>query len=798
MTLASHAAAGLCLRADLRSRWRGWAAVALLLGVAAGAVAAAAAGARRTDSAADRFAREYRAYDAVVPNVPDPGVALYDADAIERLPMVRAASRIRIGFTTLRGIDAALVTRADDPAHAAVNRPKVIEGRLADPTRVDEVTVSVDLAERADARVGDVVRDLSPEARVDEATIVGIVAYPGELAQEQPAVLALHGTPALHRRLAAATPGVPDGVLVALARGAADVPSFRAAVRALADPGPEQAPIDARADSHRRLVRSNHLQAVALSLLAIVLAIAAAMVVGPLVSRAVASDARNVASRRAVGMTARDELWLVGLRGAVVGAAAVPVAVAVAVLASTLAPTGLARVTEPDPGFYVDGLVLACAAAALVAFAVVVAVVPAAVSRPAPRRAAPRARLAERVAPVLPVPAAMGMRLAARGTPGARAGLFGVGVGFVALVAALGYSASLRHLLAEPELYGWRWDLAATNYGTIPPGALDPGTPEGFRAVRSTPGVASAAVGSMGGYVEIDGHEVGLLALDVVEGDPRDVLPPVVRGRPPVAPGEIALGASTLADLDAEVGDTLDVEYSGVTAPMTVVGTVVLPPFGLGVELDRGALVPNRSSYDLFGVDVETLGDEQGAIGGSIFVRLEPGTDPAPVFDALEDAFGEHAPGYPALYRLDRPEPNDLVNFARVRNLPTVFAAVVGALSGGTLLHVVVTTLRRRRRELATVKALGMTRRQLWASVVVFTSAVVAATVAVSVPTGAVLARLAWSANARALGFVDVFVVRGSVIAAAVAGAFTVAYLLAALPARSVARLHPATALRAE
>jgi hypothetical protein len=44
-------ATGMILRAGLRGRWRAWLALALLLGVFAGAVTAVAAGSRRTDAA---------------------------------------------------------------------------------------------------------------------------------------------------------------------------------------------------------------------------------------------------------------------------------------------------------------------------------------------------------------------------------------------------------------------------------------------------------------------------------------------------------------------------------------------------------------------------------------------------------------------------------------------------------------------------------------------------------------------------------------------------------------------------
>jgi hypothetical protein len=51
---------------ELRARWRGWAALALLVAVAGGAVLAAAAGASRTQSAYPRFLTASKASDLLV------------------------------------------------------------------------------------------------------------------------------------------------------------------------------------------------------------------------------------------------------------------------------------------------------------------------------------------------------------------------------------------------------------------------------------------------------------------------------------------------------------------------------------------------------------------------------------------------------------------------------------------------------------------------------------------------------------------------------------------------------------
>src|SRR5947208_9669179 len=56
----------LRFRAELRRRWRAWLVLAALVGFAGGTVIAAATGARRTDTAYDRFLSSQRAVDVLV------------------------------------------------------------------------------------------------------------------------------------------------------------------------------------------------------------------------------------------------------------------------------------------------------------------------------------------------------------------------------------------------------------------------------------------------------------------------------------------------------------------------------------------------------------------------------------------------------------------------------------------------------------------------------------------------------------------------------------------------------------
>src|SRR5436190_23321849 len=92
-------------RAELRSGWRRAAGLVLLLGLVGGAAIAAAAGARRTDSALTRFNKARRAADVLYLNDgSEPGLHPDEvAHAITRLPVVSAAARARYTYVLGNG-----------------------------------------------------------------------------------------------------------------------------------------------------------------------------------------------------------------------------------------------------------------------------------------------------------------------------------------------------------------------------------------------------------------------------------------------------------------------------------------------------------------------------------------------------------------------------------------------------------------------------------------------------------------------------------------------------------------------
>src|SRR5438309_2303022 len=87
-------------RAELRTRWRAWVSLAVMLGNFGGAVIAIAAGSRRIDTTYPRFLRATRAWDVIVPNftfgAANSSLRPVDLCRIERLPQVQESVRIAL------------------------------------------------------------------------------------------------------------------------------------------------------------------------------------------------------------------------------------------------------------------------------------------------------------------------------------------------------------------------------------------------------------------------------------------------------------------------------------------------------------------------------------------------------------------------------------------------------------------------------------------------------------------------------------------------------------------------------
>src|SRR5947209_14147295 len=140
----------LRIRADLRARWRAWLSLTLIIGIAGGAVIAAAAGARRTDSAYSRFLRSSRAPDALVFESTDPSFASISPEQLAGLPEVAATATL-VAYTATDP-ELGPVASPDGRFGTVMGRHKLLSGRA--PVRPDEIMVSFLVAEARHLHVG--------------------------------------------------------------------------------------------------------------------------------------------------------------------------------------------------------------------------------------------------------------------------------------------------------------------------------------------------------------------------------------------------------------------------------------------------------------------------------------------------------------------------------------------------------------------------------------------------------------------------------------------------------------------
>jgi predicted lysophospholipase L1 biosynthesis ABC-type transport system permease subunit len=223
---------------------------------------------------------------------------------------------------------------------------------------------------------------------------------------------------------------------------------------------------------------------------------------------------------------------------------------------------------------------------------------------------------------------------------------------------------------------------------------------------------------------------------------------------------------------------------------LTVVGRVVLPGLGNYPGGDKtspgdGALV--------------TAGALRALAPAFTFsrnvVRLENGAD----VTAVREQVSEHIGAGPDDFRVRGVQrPADIVDLDRVRSTPLILAAMLGLLGAATIAHALVTTIRRRRRDLAMLKTLGFTRRQVSSAIAWQASTIAVLAVVIGVPLGVALGRAAWSLLATSIGVLSEPAVAWLAVALALPILLVGANIVAAVPAWLAGRTKPAAVLRSE
>jgi hypothetical protein len=303
----------------------------------------------------------------------------------------------------------------------------------------------------------------------------------------------------------------------------------------------------------------------------------------------------------------------------------------------------------------------------------------------------------------------------------------------------------------------------------------------------------------------IDGRVVPALGLQRNRGS---VQPPTTSGQPVSGNGQIELGAVTLRQLGRQIGGTVLVGSRPYRRLLTIVGTVTLPSFGVAVSqhvsLGQGAMLSEQSllaTQGLAGSGPQSPGQLSQAAPSAVAIDLVPGTSAAQrarLVHVITSANPDGTPGGTYQLRLDRARPAAILNSAQMGSQPLALALGLAAAAVLSLALTVLASVRRRRRELALLKTLGMTRRQVRAIVGWQTTLTLAVAIAVGVPLGIAAGRWAWQSFAGSLGMAPDTVVPVLLLAAGCAALIVAGNLLASVPAAIAARTPAAGTLRTE
>ena len=533
-------------RASFRRNWTGLLAITVVFGLVGGLSMFATAGARRTQSAYPRFLRStYPSTMVVDVGALDQG-GRQALDAIAALPQVIQARAYAGFYVAPWGPDGPDLSQnfeaigSLDGRSFDQDRFTALTGRAADPSRAEEVVINEESARRYGYRVGQRV-DFGTVSRADvesgdpppaqprlltHATIVGVGVFIEEVLQDDTdRSPLLMFTPAYTRQAEEFALYAWQGLV--LGRGDRDVPAVEKAAADLFGGGPQIFRLTSIDTFHAE--QAMRPVSLALATFGIIAGVACLLLAGQAVSRHVRAqrDAHDIARSLGAGNGALAVAASLGPAVAVIAGAALAMIVAVA--ASPAMPIGRIKRVEAHSGFDADWTVLGLGAVVLVA--ALTAVLAIAVSRELPRRAGRRraasARTrAGRIAEIGPLPPAMwvGTRFSLTSADRSivRSVIASAAVAVGALVAALTFGASMRHLISHPRLFGWDWDVALVDgagYGNTNPTKTDP-------VLSANPDV-QAWSGAFFGAELINGMEVPLLGMDPASA----VGPPVRSGR---------------------------------------------------------------------------------------------------------------------------------------------------------------------------------------------------------------------------------------------------------------------------
>ncbi len=844
-------------RTTFRRRKSGYLAIVLLIGLVGGLAMAAVAAARRTQSSFPTFLASTSPSDLTIVVFPPGNVTLgnaggYSASLTRTIRGLHDVKRVEgwvepfglalgsKGVPETNTLSNLTAVGSVDGLSFNMDRPGVVGGRMADPTRTNEFVTTPAGAQLQHWHVGQVVPfgfyteaqlaarnfatgGVAPTIRV-EAKLVGLVEFSDGVVQDEVdryPTFALF-TPALTDTLVARGMTFATYYGIQTAHGSRDVAAVERAFQQVIPPG---ATIQDHITSlvSAKSERAIKPESIALGVFGVIAALVALAIGGQAIARQLRANQTDLEVLRALGAgpVATMGDGLVGVFASVVLGALLAAAVAIAL--SPIGPIGPVQPIYPTPGIALDWTVLGVGVPVLIGVLSALSVVLAYRSVPnrladrrtrAPARQHVLAGAAARVG--LPPPAVAGIRFAlepgdARGAVPVRSALFGTALAVVVVVATLTFGSGLSTLVAHPALYGWNWTYAlfSETGPDVPPQAV--------ALLEHNPEVAAYSEASLA-----DPEINGQIVPSIFERANAPVVPPILTGHAPQANNQIILGAATMKQLGVHVGGTVTATYgSKSSAPfyvpptvLHVVGTATMPAIGFPssegdhTSMGTGALLPDGVIPLAFLKALKASPDPTLNGPEFVFVRMRSAVSPA---DGRADIRRIALAGNKAFANAPNGDgsgdtvlvssallPAEIVNYHTMGATPALVAASLATMAVVALGLTLVASVRRRRRDLALLKALGFTGRQVSVSVAVQATLVGLLGLLVGLPVGIALGRWLWVLFARQIYAVPEPTVPGVTLVLVGVVALALVNVVAVLPGRAAARTPTALVLRAE
>ena len=832
-------------RATFTLQLSGYLSIVLLIGLIGGVAMASVSAGRRTQSSYPTFLASTNPSNltmAVFQASANAGPGSSLKSAIERLPDVKRV--VTAGTLPLIDIGANGAPRLSSLANINIvssldgmtvdqDRLAILQGRAANPRRADEIVMNAGAARILGVQVGQVIAlglytpaqmnlpdfgspKVKPAVLVHER-LVGIVALNTQLVQDDvdQTYGVIYVDAALTRRIVKPlnlfTPVLYG---VQLLDGDRGIAKMQHELVALVPKGQiYEFHVASTVTSQVELAIKP--ESVALGSFGAIAALACLILAGQAISRLLGRGERDRDVLRALGASPVIIVTegLVGVLLAV-GLGTI-VAAVVAVALSPLGPLGPVRPVYPDAGFNFDWTVIGAGVAVLVLG--LGAIMTALSVRSLTKRSLQsgesasgqsRAALGLQRAGI-PVAGVVGVHFALESGRGrsavpVRSIIGGTVVAVAMVVATLTFASGFNTLISRPPLYGWNWTYLLNPSNAVPPKALS--------LLNHDPRVAAWS-GADYTDLQIDGEELPIL----LESPGAKLSPPILSGHGLETSRQIVLGAGTLNQLHERIGNTVivslgtkkDAPYYIPPTPLVIVGTATLPAVGYSsfvaehTSMGTGALVPldfTNVPFTGHSADPNLDGPEL------VFVRMRVGVGSAAGREDMQRiantanrifATDKNAAGN-SVEVLGVLRPVQIVNYRSIGSTPIFLAA---GLALGAVLALGLTlasSVRRRRRDLALLKTLGFTHRQLASAVAWQATTTALIGMAVGLPLGVVIGRQLWTLFARSIYAVPDPTVPALSVLIVGAGTVLFANLIAFLPGRDAGRTPAALALRAE